>query len=541
MSISSQLPQLVTAIRSGALQALALQAGQVIEGKVLGAAPNGGTQVQINGQMLNLVLPIAVKTGTAVKFEVQGSGAQLRLAMQVPPPAPAVATMPQGGQPAPPPAPVMPLPAATPSVAPPTAGATTAVPVQGASTMPVAPPPAMPVPAPAMPAAPTASVPPTAGPAPAAVTAAPSASPLVIQAAPPAGIAAGMVAPPTTPGAQPSALPQAPYASLARAPAPAHAAPQPGAPVPAPVAQPATPQAALTQMVQAALPRQDSVAGLTTALTAALGKVPLPEPVVRASLQVLSGQLDLSGGKLNGAAIERAVLRSGVFQEAALAKGGAPTAAVDTKSALLALRQTLTTWLGGQAVQIAAAAPIPPPVRGSVPRARTGDLPPPADISPLPEEAGKQLLERTDAALSRVRLHQNASLPDAAGRLTADWSMDLPVLAAGHQTHMQMQIHRDAPHDGQEGPERGWQVRFAINLPGLGEVGAQVSMRGIAAGVMLWASDDAVADALEADIGALRDQLSASGLNPGSLIVRHGAPAIPPRSPDPQHLVDAMR
>ena len=65
------------------MQALALQAGQVLDGRVLGPAPNGGTQVQIEGKLLNLVLPQAAKAGDTLRFEVQGSGAQVRLALQV--------------------------------------------------------------------------------------------------------------------------------------------------------------------------------------------------------------------------------------------------------------------------------------------------------------------------------------------------------------------------------------------------------------------------------------------------------------------------
>ncbi|MDB5473376.1 MAG: hypothetical protein JWP99_679, partial [Devosia sp.] len=72
MAISSQLPQIVAIARSGALQALALQAGQTVEGKVVGPAPNGGTQVQIAGQMLNLLLPTLATAGETLHFQVQG-------------------------------------------------------------------------------------------------------------------------------------------------------------------------------------------------------------------------------------------------------------------------------------------------------------------------------------------------------------------------------------------------------------------------------------------------------------------------------------
>lgn len=68
MPISSQFPAPAVPTRGGALEALALQAGQVISAKVIGPAPNGGTQVQIGDQLLNLVLPVPVKPGAVLQM-----------------------------------------------------------------------------------------------------------------------------------------------------------------------------------------------------------------------------------------------------------------------------------------------------------------------------------------------------------------------------------------------------------------------------------------------------------------------------------------
>jgi flagellar hook-length control protein FliK len=290
-------------------------------------------------------------------------------------------------------------------------------------------------------------------------------------------------------------------------------------------------------MVQAALPRQDSVTSLTQVLTSIAGKVVLPEPVVRAAQQVLAGRVAVDDGAFDAAVLQKAIQRSGVFQEASLAKPGTPLLApqADMKSSLLALRQVLTAWLGQQA-PLTQAAQIPPPLRGHVPRAKLSDAPP-IDPRAAPEEVGKQLLERTEAALSRVRLHQSASLPDPVAK-TADWSMDVPVLVGQHQTLLQIQIHRDEHNGTETAAERGWQMRFAINLPGMGEVGAQVSLRGGNTGVMLWAAERAASEALEADAASLRDALAAVGLKAGAVIVRHGEPPAPAPAPS-GHFVDA--
>ena len=628
MSIPSQLPQLVTTARSSALQALALQAGQVLDGKVLGPAPGGGTQVEIAGQRLNLLLPTLLAAGATIKLEVQSAGPQIRLALQAPAPAvPAAPSAPQTpvtapsatvatatSQPVPSvvlPQPAFPIPPPATSPAAgvqpgPPAGASSRVDVAFATGVPTAPnvpggavgggpvpaagTPDAPVPtsAPAVPnvagklaASGSAPVSPAAGgaaPAPASPAPAMPGASIATPVGPPSAVPPAGAAP-AAPGAQavnPQAqaanpatnAPAAAGAGAGQAPAPiaisgpaqayarqagpvtlqqvvgvspATTAPVPQGPAPpAPItgaATASTPQAALAQMVQAAVPRQGSITSLTTALTAIAGKVALPEPVIRAAQQVLAGRLRLDGPPLTGAQLQKAVLGSGLFQEAKLGAGNPAQPQSDMKSALLSLRQSLGAWLGQQAA-ILPAAKVAPPLRGSVPRARSAELPPlePASSS---AEVGKQLLDRTEAALSRLRLHQNASLPDPAGR-QADLSLDLPVTIGQHQALLHLQIHRDAQGQGETETDRSWQMRFAINLPELGEVGAQVSLRGGGAGVMLWAADGETARALEASIADLRHELAASGLQPGAVFVRHGEPPNSPAAPS-GHFVDARR
>jgi len=152
------------------------------------------------------------------------------------------------------------------------------------------------------------------------------------------------------------------------------------------------------------------------------------------------------------------------------------------------------------------------------------------------------LLERTDAALSRLRLHQNASLPEPSARHEAQWSLDLPVVMGGQQSLLHIQIHRDRDADPEQNEERGWQVRFAINLSEMGEVGAQISLRGSATGILLWADREDTAAALAEGVSGLRQELEALGLNTGAIVVRTGAPMPPAASATSSgHIVDAVR
>lgn len=540
-TIPSQLPQPTTAARTGTLQALALQSGQMLDAKIIGAMPNGGTQVEIRGQLLNLMLPVPVKPGDTIQLQVQGTGQQMKLALQVvtapatppasTPPSPAsAAQLPQVNAPLPPPQ--------TQTAPPSPVVAQTAMPPLAQQA---APPPPLPLSAP-----PSAPAPVAAGQA--TVPQAPAVTP---QPAPPLAQA---VPPPLYPQspANPNPVAVAHAATAAPQPAPAAAAPSAGvAPIVAasavggatsnpltgnPTQQFSTPQAALTQMVHTAVPQQGSITALTTALTSLAGKVVLPEPVVKAAQQVLAGRVTIDAPKFDGVALQSAIRSSGIFQESSLAQGQSPLPQTDMKTALLTLRQTLTTWLGQQA-PMAAVSQIAPPLKGQVPRARPGEAPP-IDPDAPPEEIGKHLLERTESALARTRLHQHASLPDPVAK-TADWSMDLPVLIGQHQTLMQFQIHRDQQGDSDAVSERGWQMRFAINLPELGEVGAQVSLRAGTTGVMLWASDPDAAAALNEEVGLLREALSAADLHLGAVIVRSGEPPAPPVAAPSGHFLDA--
>lgn len=289
-------------------------------------------------------------------------------------------------------------------------------------------------------------------------------------------------------------------------------------------------------MVHTAIPNQGPVTALTAALTSISGKVVLPEPVARAAQQVLAGRVAIDAPRFNGASLQAAIRGSGIFQEATLAHGQAALPQADMKSALLTLRSTLTNWLGQQA-PVAAVAQVPPPLRGTIPRARAAEAPP-IDPDTAPEAIGKQLLERTESALARVRLHQHASLPDPVSK-TADWSMDLPVMVGAQQTLLHIHIHGDQQGESEAANERGWQMRFALSLPELGEVGAQVTLRAGATGVMLWATEPTASAALEAEIDALRESLGNAGLRPGAVIVRHGEPPAPTTAAPSGHFVDA--
>lgn len=295
-------------------------------------------------------------------------------------------------------------------------------------------------------------------------------------------------------------------------------------PAPAASPPPTPPQAALAQMIPEATTKQNSVGPLLTSL-AALVSTPtgLPEPILRAAMQVLGRRILVPpDGRVSGEAIERGVAQSGVFLEAALAGGTPPQA--DTKAALLNLRAIVTRWLGEvpQPAPMAGDQPAPP-VHGLPPRAAPIEPPP---LPEAPREIARLVHEQADAAISRVKLAQLASLPDAPGPRVSgtEVRVELPFLI-GHELVMaQIQIAPDGRRREGADRRRGWTMRFAMNFSATGEVGAEVGVLGSAVNVALWAAEPDTAEALTSALPELTGALQAIGLKPGAIRVRRGAP-----------------
>jgi len=121
-------------------------------------------------------------------------------------------------------------------------------------------------------------------------------------------------------------------------------------------------KAVVTIAAQTAATEQGSQAPLFANLASVANSPALPPKLLQAVQQVLAQQTGLDPN-LDGADIKTAFQKSGLFLEASLATGVVPSSSVvpssgavpDLKAALLVLRQTLQTVLGGQT-------PEPPPL-----------------------------------------------------------------------------------------------------------------------------------------------------------------------------------
>ena len=304
----------------------------------------------------------------------------------------------------------------------------------------------------------------------------------------------------------------------------------------APALPPATPEQAVAQMAPEAMAKQNSVAPLLQSLAAVVAQpARLPEPIVNAALQVLAQRIVAPAGKVQAPDIEKAVARSGVFLEAALA-AAAPVRG-DAKAALLNLRAVLEKFLGGTPPTNPPAQRESPPLRELPPRAMATE---PLPLPDAPRDLARALHSQTDAAISRVKLGQLAALPDApnsARPSQPELRMELPFLIGQELVMAQLQIAQDGRRH-ESNRKRGWTMRFAMNFSQTGEVGAEVGLLGKSVNVALWAAEPETAEALNAALPDLARALEALGLDPGAVRIRSGEPE--PRKIAAGHFVDAV-
>jgi hypothetical protein len=105
----------------------------------------------------------------------------------------------------------------------------------------------------------------------------------------------------------------------------------------------------------------------------------------------------------------------------------------------------------------------------------------------------------------------------------AEWNLEIPLLLGQELAMAQLQISRDGKGRS-ERRARGWRMAFSLNFSALGEVGAQVSLLGRSADVLIWAEEEETAAALTGMLPELPPALAAKGLAVGSVRVRHGRP-----------------
>jgi hypothetical protein len=181
----------------------------------------------------------------------------------------------------------------------------------------------------------------------------------------------------------------------------------------------------------------------------------------------------------------------------------------------------------------AAARATPPPFRGALPSPQSVASPSLAPNTPL-AAAMHRLLDDTDAAIARQTLLQVASLPDrvdASGHRidpsVPQWNFEIPFATAQGTAMAQFEISRDGGNESADPAKRAWRARFSLNVEPTGPVHALITLNGDKTFVRMWAERPATAQQLRAGIGELSQAMTKAELKPGDIVVRDGTPPQP--------------
>jgi Flagellar hook-length control protein FliK len=182
------------------------------------------------------------------------------------------------------------------------------------------------------------------------------------------------------------------------------------------------------------------------------------------------------------------------------------------------------------------AATTPPPFRGALPAPQAIATPSLASDAPLSQTVHR-LLDDTDAAIARQTLLQVASLPDrvdASGQridpTVPQWNFEIPFATAQGTAMAQFEISRDGGGNEADPSKKAWRARFSLNVEPAGPVHALITLSGDKTLVRMWAERPATAQQLRAGAGELSQALVKADLKPGDIVIRDGTPLQPQRA-----------
>jgi hypothetical protein len=179
----------------------------------------------------------------------------------------------------------------------------------------------------------------------------------------------------------------------------------------------------------------------------------------------------------------------------------------------------------------------PPPFCGALPSAQPAL---PASIAPDAPLATivHRLADDTDAGIARQTLLQVASLPDRAEvaglrteAATPRWNFEIPFSTPSGTAIAHFEIVRDGGGRTIDTAKPVWRARFSLDVEPAGPVHALVSLAGEKTSVRMWAERPATVAQLRAGVSQLSQAFSRAELQPGDIVIRHGAPTQPAPAP----------
>lgn len=220
-----------------------------------------------------------------------------------------------------------------------------------------------------------------------------------------------------------------------------------------------------------------------------------------------------------------------------------PTNTLSAEQMHRALQSGVRAPLADARPVAATGSPLPATQPGPAPAGTTtgttvslspGTVPPPFTGSPPAPQAAVQatidlvnrignlrtdLLRQTEAALARIHLHQLASQPREVERGLLEWIFELPVRRGNDIDLWSMRFVREKAerHAQRHKAQHSWSVQLGFDLPGLGPVQAQVTLRGERVSTRFWAGKEEVLPLFRDNLQALQKMFGEAGLETGKL------------------------
>ncbi|MEX6503036.1 flagellar hook-length control protein FliK [Pseudomonas zhanjiangensis] len=317
-------------------------------------------------------------------------------------------------------------------------------------------------------------------------------------------------------------------------------------------------QLALSQQLANQQNRQGSLEGLFKALQGLQGQGELSESL-RGSIDKLFAGLPDAGQLSSAKGLSQALENSGLFLESKLLGGQAGSLPTDLKANLLRLVSQLlpglpsATPLASANASAALGQAIPAFARGLLGSLGQADARQRALSFPLPSrllqnqegEADLEvLLKLAAAAVARLQTHQLSSLAQSQlgpdGSLLTTWQLEVPMRNQQELVPLQLKIQREEPHKAGKHEQKDmlWRVELAFDLEPLGPLQVQAQLAHGSLSGQLWAEQAQTAKLIDAELGTLRERLTAVGLQVGELACSQGVPPQGPKTSLEQRWID---
>ncbi|TCK18814.1 flagellar hook-length control protein FliK [Thiogranum longum] len=162
--------------------------------------------------------------------------------------------------------------------------------------------------------------------------------------------------------------------------------------------------------------------------------------------------------------------------------------------------------------------PVLPPFPGGMPAPQAA-VQATIDLANRIGNLRTDLLRQAEAALARIQLHQLASQPREVERGLLEWLFELPVRRGDDIDLWSMRFAREQadPRTKKRQAQHRWSVQLAFDLPGLGPVQAQITLRGERVSTRFWTGNEEALPLFRDNLQALQKMFGKAGLETGEL------------------------